>query len=60
MTTASDMLRKKPSSFDISAAERKKTHPEYKTPPKPTKPPFVPSKGGIIKVDKALYDAGAD
>ena len=53
-------LRKKPTSFEQSAAERKKTHPEYAASPLTEKPPFVPRKGGILKVDKALYDAGVD
>jgi len=51
-------LRKKPTSFEQSATERAKLHPEYAASPSTEKPKFVPRKGGIIKVDKALYDAG--
>ena len=66
-------LRKKPTSFEQSAAERAKPHPEYqlndlvnrgkatgakaRTLPN-SGSPFVPNPNGILKVDKALYDAG--
>jgi len=68
-------LRKKPTSFEQSAAERKKLHPEYqlndlvdrgkatgakvRTLPN-SGSPFVPNPHGILRVDKALHDAGAD
>ena len=51
---------RKPTSFEQSAAERKKTHPEYVASPSTEKPKFVPRKGGILRIDKALYDAGAN